>query len=147
MCSPLVSARYLAILAVVGTIVIWSIIPGCAKRSQIVGTWIGESPYAEGWVLVLREDGTATWSMQTPDFSDAFELTYRFDDTVSPHQFDLMGFDHGMLEGQTLFGILEFKESDSFWWDAEPGSVGNGDRIRPTVFVPDQFRIMTRKTS
>ena len=56
--------------------------------------------------------------------------------SVEPHHFDLDGFDEGPLEGQTLYGIVEFSGPDAFDWAAEPGA---DTSARPTEFDDATF--------
>ena len=109
---------------------------------SVVGEW--SNPV--GWHLELRNDGTATWTIDMPDGQIISDVTYAVDLTQEPHHFDLGPFDEGMLDGMTLYGIIEFTDRDTFRWDCEPApTFDDGQAARPESFDEQEVRVMVRE--
>jgi hypothetical protein len=110
--------------------------------------WTGVDARGNRMTFVFAESGDALWIVEPAGLGiDTVALSYRADLSLTPVHIDLDGFDHGPLEGFTMYGILEFDGPDSFRLDLEPGLPG-GD---PAEFRPSEFTyetvLFTRSTA
>jgi hypothetical protein len=86
-------------------------------------------------MLIFRDDNTATWKIESVNFTGSFDIQYTFDASTTPYRLDLTGFGTGPLEGLTLYGIIAFDGDESFRLEVEPGEVGGaGEEVRPAAF-------------
>ena len=110
---------------------------GCSEAAHpsLEGTWVGEDAEGSRQVLIFRDDNTATWKIESAQFTGSFDIEYSFDASTTPYHLDLTGFGNGPLTGQTLYGIIAFDGDESFRLDVEPGAAdGDGEDVRPTTF-------------
>lgn len=111
---------------------------GCSEQEthpSLQGTWVGEDADGGRQTFIFRDDNTATWKIESAQFTGSFDIEYAFDASTTPHHLDLTGFGTGPLTGQTLYGIITFDGDESFRLDVEPGAAdGSGEDVRPTTF-------------
>lgn len=96
--------------------------------NRLVGSWDNH----QGQSLEFYPDGKALWIFYSETSKDTFEISYKTDFSISPHQLDLTDFQTGPLAGRTLYGIIEFQNGESFHIDFEPA-----EENRPEDFDPD----------
>ncbi|HMB93962.1 MAG TPA: hypothetical protein VKP65_24140 [Rhodothermales bacterium] len=131
-------------LVVILLLALW--LGGCSKAAHpsLEGTWVGEDAEGSRQTLIFRDDNTATWKIESSQFTGSFDIDYTFDASTTPYHLDLTGFDTGPLTGRTLYGIIAFDGDESFRLDVEPGEVnGNGEEARPLTFS-DQTVVYTK---
>jgi hypothetical protein len=129
-------------------LILWLVLllGGCgeAAHPSLEGTWVGEDAEGSRQTLIFRDDNTATWKIESSQFTGSFDIDYTFDASTTPHHLDLSGFDTGPLAGRTLYGIMAFDGDESFRLDVEPGETGeDGAVARPLVFG-DQTVVYTK---
>lgn len=129
-------------------LILWLVLllGGCgeAAHPSLEGTWVGEDAEGSRQTLIFRDDNTATWKIESSQFTGSFDIDYTFDASTTPHHLDLSGFDTGPLAGRTLYGIMAFDGDESFRLDVEPGEIGeDGAAARPLVFG-DQTVVYTK---
>ena len=123
-------------VSMIGSIALLMI--GCAPREElpvIVGKWMLDEEESRQ-VLEFREDGTATWTLDSESQRGELNILYRFEPSHDPHHLDLRGFQEGPLVGYVLYGIVEFDETaSSFRFDCNRGSPISSAHIRPRAFT------------
>lgn len=129
-------------------------VPGCtnpgseetAEADTVVPSLLGHWRGDDETTLVFQPDSSALWIFPGDVTPDTFTVQYRFDPQSPNPALDLLGFDRGFLEGQTLYCIVELPDDDQMRMDCEPGPEnGQAAGVRPEAFDPEQTRTYTRR--
>lgn len=99
---------------------------------KILGSWDNKN----GQILSFENEGKALWIFYTDTKKDTFEISYKIDYSITPNQLDLTDFKVGPLKGNTLYGIVEFQDNNTFRFDCEPSALN-----RPKTFNPTQTQV------
>lgn len=86
------------------------------STKNLLGKWDNKS----GQILEFQKDGKAYWIFYSEVKKDTFEIQYRTDFSSKPQEIDLTDFKVGPLKGKTLYGIIEFTDSNTIRLDFEP---------------------------
>jgi len=98
------------------------------SKEALLGTWSNNNQSGE--MFIFSEEGKAQWVLPGENKPDTFEINYIFEPSVSPKHLDLYNFTSGQLNGNTLYGIAEFRDG-SIKVDFEPGKDATA---RPAFF-------------
>ncbi|MDQ3110931.1 MAG: hypothetical protein M3R17_13645 [Bacteroidota bacterium] len=100
----------------------------CNKpQEKLIGRWDDKN----GLILEFKKGNKAQGIFYTKTSRDTFEMNYKADLSITPHQLDLTDIKSGPLEGKTLYGIMEFNGATTLSFDCAPSS-------RPTTFSPKE---------
>jgi hypothetical protein len=103
---------------------------------SLAGDWTGVGANGVRQTLAFESGGTGVWTLESPEISDTVAFRYAVDHSSRPHHLELSDFDHGPLEGRTLYGIFEQTGEVGFRVDFEPGPPdADTDEVRPDVFT------------
>jgi uncharacterized protein (TIGR03067 family) len=117
------------LLIIISTIGIISCNNHPSGQKSVIGIWDNQS----GQILNFQPNGKALWIFYSESQRDTFEIKYLTDFSKEPFQLDLTDFKAGPLQGKTLYGIMEFSDTNTIKLDFEP-SMEN----RPKAFDPKQ---------
>lgn len=100
-----------------------------SDENPVIGIWDNKS----GQILHFNPNGKAFWIFYSESRRDTFEIKYIADYSKTPFQLDLTDFKVGPLQGKTLYGIMEFSDTNTMSLDFEPLMEN-----RPKEFDPKQ---------
>lgn len=108
------------------------------RQNELMGSWSGEDNMGNKQSFVFEDDSTVLWIFNPATQADTFKLNYRFNKNTDPFELDLKGFNRGFLKDRSLFGILEFVDTDTFRVDFEPGPADTlPGLVRPKSFTDE----------
>jgi hypothetical protein len=105
---------------------------------DLVGRWGNQ----EGQSIIFDAGGKALWLIRFGSQIDTFTISYFYDCQKSPAELNLSNFKSGPYSGKTLFGILDWKDQNSFRLDAEAGESAD---IRPKNFGSEQTQVFVKE--
>jgi hypothetical protein len=114
----------------------------CACQNNVCHDLVGRWGNQEGQSILFEAGGKAFWLIRFGSQIDTFPISYLYDCEKKPTHLNLSNFKNGPFTGKTLFGILDWKDQNSFRFNAEAGESFD---IRPKNFESEQTQIFTRE--